>query len=139
MGLQTAMAFGFGPSKITCYRKSSQLRNQMSENDDIHTKEAHLEQLSRLGSDKISKMSVAERAKRAMLAEAIEDSIFSKEIQLDEIMGESGTIPTDPELLQLCRDISIEIKEAQMQYEALVSGEQSALLNSLESLGINND
>jgi hypothetical protein len=139
MGLQTTMAFGFGPSTIAYYRKSSQLSNQLSENDDIQTKEAHLEQLSRLGSDKISKMSISERAKRAMLAEAIEDNIFSKEIQLDELMGESGTIPTDPELLQQCRDISIQIKEAQMQYEALVSGEQSALLNSLESLGIDND
>ena len=137
VGIQSVfLAFGFAPATILYHGKSTRLSDHRGENDDIQTKEAHLEQLSRRGSDKISKMSVAERAKRAMLAEAMEDNIFSKEIQLEEIIGESGMIPTDPELLQQCKDISIQIREAQTQYEALVSGEQSALLNSLESLGI---
>jgi hypothetical protein len=43
-------------------------------------------------------MSIAERAKRAMLAEAIEDNILAKEIQLEELIGENCILPTDPEL-----------------------------------------
>jgi hypothetical protein len=109
----------------------------MSEDsDDPWSRDLFLEQITKRGSEEIAKMSVSERAKRAMLAEAVEDNIVSKEIQLGEILGDSGVIPSDPNLLEQCRDISMQIREAQLQYEALVTGKSSALLNTFESLGV---
>jgi hypothetical protein len=97
--------------------------------------EARLEQLAKMGAARIAKMDIPERAKRAMLAEAIEDSIFQYEIELEELVGESGIIPTDPELRDQCKDIAMQIKASQDQYETLVSGLPSPLLNTLDSLG----
>jgi hypothetical protein len=84
--------------------------------------------------DRISKLSTSERAKRAMLAEAVEDNIISKELELEEILGKEGLLPQDPELLKLCQDLEKEIRAAQQQYNALVGGEPSTLLRALEGL-----
>jgi hypothetical protein len=84
--------------------------------------------------DRISKLSTSERAKRAMLAEAVEDNILSKELELEEILGEQGLLPQDPELLKQCQDLAREIRVAQQQYDALVGGEPSTLLRTLEGL-----
>lgn len=99
------------------------------------SQEVRLEELAKMGAARVAKMDIPERAKRAMLAEAIEDSIFQYEIELEELIGESGIIPTDPELREQCKDIALQIKTAQDQYEALVSGLPSPLLNTFDSLG----
>jgi hypothetical protein len=119
--------------------RSTVLRDQLSGDNDSNSAEVFLEQVSQRGAEKVAKMDIAERTKRAMLAEAVENSILSKEIQLEEIIGDSGIIPTDPELLEQCRDISRQIKASQQQYEALVSGGKSELLNTLDSLGKDED
>ena len=142
IGLLTATsAAAFAPSFLRrCHSvATTQLSAKPSEDGDVQAREAFLEQLSQRGSDQVAKMSIAERAKRAMLAEAIEDNILAKEIQLEELIGENFILPTDPELLQQCKDISLQIREAQKQYEALVTGGPSVLLSSLESLGNDND
>ena len=142
VGLMTATsASAFAPCLLSqCHSVApTQLRDKLSEDGDVQAREAFLEQLSQRGSDQVAKMSIAERAKRAMLAEAIEDNILAKEIQLEELIGENCILPADPELLQQCKDISLQIREAQKQYEALVTGGPSALLSSLESLGNDND
>jgi hypothetical protein len=102
------------------------------------SQEARLEQLAKIGAARVAKMDIPERAKRAMLAEAIEDSIFQYEIELEELIGESGIIPTDPQLREQCQSIAMQIKASQDQYEALVSGLPSPLLNTLDSLGGSN-
>lgn len=142
IGLMTAQsATAFVPSILPrCHSVGpTQLSATLSDDGDVQAREAFLEQLSQRGSDQVAKMSIAERAKRAMLAEAIEDNILAKEIQLEELIGENCILPTDPELLQQCKDISLQIMEAQKQYEALVTGGASVLLSSLESLGNDND
>ena len=90
-----------------------------------------MEELSRIGADKIASLGVAERTKRAMLAEAIEDRIFDLTEQLDQLIVDN-TIPVEnrEKAVQLAQ----QTKVLQTQYQELVSGEPSSLLGSLESV-----
>jgi hypothetical protein len=95
--------------------------------------EIKLEDMSLKGADKISEMTVHERAKRAMLAEAIEDRIFEYTDILDELVEEDGTVLEDnrEEVVETAQ----QIKGFQHQYNDLVSGNASALLESLDGIG----
>lgn len=101
------------------------------------------------GADKISRMCVAERTKRAMLAEAVENRIFQLQEDLDMLLLDnenrdsaseaanslSSLIPEDEETRSKCVDIAKEIKVAQQQYRELVNGDASDMLAALDSLG----
>lgn len=112
------------------------LKDQPNEDEKPQlSQEAMMEEIAKKGAARVAKMDIPERAKRAMLAESLEDSIFQYEIELEEIIGESGIIPTDPVLLEKCKSIALQIKGAQNQYETLVSGLPSALLDTLDNIG----
>ena len=74
---------------------------------------------------------IPERAKRAMLAEAVEDRIFELSEKLEELFDAEGRLP------EANRDKAVEIaqqtKSMQLQYDELVSGGPSSILNSLET------
>jgi len=113
-----------------------------------------MESASERGYDKTKKISISERTKRVMLAEAVENRIFQLQDDLDALLmiGETdqeaakgdGTVPAsssaaavpeDAESVRAkCVDIAKEIKIAQRQYRELVSGEPSVMLSALESL-----
>lgn len=104
------------------------------ENSDAQRdQESKLEGMSLKGADKISKMTVPERAKRAMLAEAIEDRIFEHTDILDELVEEDGTVLEDNR--EQVVETAQQIKGFQHQYNDLVSGNPSALLESLDGIG----
>ena len=98
------------------------------------SREASLEQACKKGSEQVAEMSLEERTKRAMLAEAVEDNISRMEVQLEGMMGENGAIPTDEETREQCVMLAKEIKLAQQNYEDLVTGGPSAMLNAIDSL-----
>lgn len=106
---------------------SSRERNFREQN------EALLEAMAASGAAKVATMSVPERTKRAMLAEAVEDRIFQLQDDLEELSG--GVVPEDEKLRSQCVDVARQIKLAQKQYQDLVSGEPSEMLKTLESLG----
>jgi len=97
--------------------------------------EVFMEAVAASGAEKIASMSISERTKRAMLAEALEDRIFQLQDDLENLIPDGSTIPTDEQVRSHCVDIAQEIKHAQGQYNDLVSGKPSDILDKLESLG----
>ena len=89
-----------------------------------------LEELSLKGADRIRDLSIPERTKRAMLAEAIEDQIFEITERLEELFDENNQLPVSN------REQAVELaktsKTLQTQYDELVSGKSSSVLNALE-------
>ena len=83
-----------------------------------------LEDLSLKGADKITKMDISERAKRAMLAEAVEDRIFELTEVIESTLDEDGAIKRH-------------VKELQLTYSDLVNGNPAPILNALASLDSN--
>ena len=92
--------------------------------------ELMMEEMSRIGAQKIASLGIPERAKRAMLAEAVEDRIFDLTDQLEQLI-EDNTIPEEnrPQAVQLAQ----QTKVLQIQYQELVSGKSSSILDSLEA------
>ena len=88
-----------------------------------------LEEWSLRGASRIAQLSVPERTKRAMLAEAIEDQIFANTERLEEMVIQNAKEKRD-EAVELARAT----KALQVQYQELVSGGPSSVLNSLESV-----
>ena len=125
-------------SRMSCLYGSSSVDPTEENNGDgpnnpiRRTQETIMEQLSLAGADKIAKMDVSERAKRAMLAEAIEDRIFDLTDVLESLFDEHGYLP------ERNREKSVQIarqtKALQIQYEELVSGNPSTVLNSFEHM-----
>mmetsp|Transcript_1701 Transcript_1701/g.2422 ORF Transcript_1701/g.2422 Transcript_1701/m.2422 type:complete len:167 (-) Transcript_1701:293-793(-) len=96
--------------------------------------EKFMEREAIAGADKIRVMSIEERTKRAMLAEVAEDGMIKLSDELDELLGEDGMPKREEdreEIVTLCK----QIKASQDQYKALVNGEDSPLLNTLEETG----
>jgi hypothetical protein len=108
-----------------------------------------LEVVSRIGADTIASLSISERTKRAMLAEAVEDEIFACTEQLIDLVKEQqeNNVKDDgnqSELNQRQRTAAIEDKIRDLrernhflqgQYNDLVSGRSSSLLNTVNSVG----
>lgn len=124
---------------------NSDNNNNASSNRD--RQEQFMEVTAAQGADKISNMCVAERTKRVMLAETVEDRIFQLQDDLDSLLkmnndnnnasnsNNNSIIPEDEELRSKCVDIAKQIKAAQKQYKDLVSGDESEMLTALNSLG----
>ena len=99
------------------------LLNQQN-SDARREQEIILEDLSLKGADKITKMDISERAKRAMLAEAVEDRIFELTEVIESMLDEDGSIKRH-------------VKELQLTYSDLVNGNPAPILNALASLESN--
>ena len=89
-----------------------------------------MEELSRIGAERIASLSISERTKRAMLAEAIEDRIFDLTDELDSLIVDN-TIPVENR--EKAVELAKQTKTLQIQYEELVSGKSSSVLDSLEA------
>eukprot|EP00543_Licmophora_paradoxa_P000075 CAMPEP_0202451872 /NCGR_PEP_ID=MMETSP1360-20130828/10198_1 /ASSEMBLY_ACC=CAM_ASM_000848 /TAXON_ID=515479 /ORGANISM="Licmophora paradoxa, Strain CCMP2313" /LENGTH=156 /DNA_ID=CAMNT_0049070539 /DNA_START=148 /DNA_END=618 /DNA_ORIENTATION=- len=107
------------------------------EYDPKKMQEALFEQLSKSGAANVAKMDVAERTKRAILAEAVEDRILLLEDDLEELIP-SGIIPKDEKIREKAVEIAQTIRACQQDYSRLVNGEPSPLLDTLDSLGDGN-
>ena len=108
-----------------------------------------LEVISRIGADTIATLSISERTKRAMLAEAVEDEIFSCTEQIIDLVNEQleydvNNDNSNQSALNTRQksDIKSEIVDLQernqflqSQYNDLVSGRPSSLLNTVNSVG----
>jgi hypothetical protein len=97
--------------------------------------EAFMENASAKGADKVREMSVEERTRRAMLAEAVEDRIFSMYDDLEGLLQDG--VPANDEDRDEIQSLAREIKASQSQYENLVSGEASAILGTIGNIGSN--
>lgn len=95
------------------------------------SQEMLLEELARIGADKIASLSISERTKRAMLAEAVEDEIFRVTERLERLLFADGTLPEKHR--ERAAELVAKTKLLQLQYNELVSGTSSSVLNALES------
>ena len=110
-----------------------------------------LEVVSRIGADSIASLSISERTKRAMLAEAVEDEIFFCTEQMIDLVNEQlehDTTNSNSDNNQSAsktrpkKNIEVEMLDLrernqflQTQYNDLVSGRPSSLLNTVNSIG----
>jgi hypothetical protein len=113
--------------------ESSESSEEANEYDPKREQEMILESMSLEGAKVIARMDIPERAKRAMLAEAVEDRIFSLTEKLESLIDEGGMITEDN------RGKAVEIAQAtkslQVQYQNLVSGKESSILQALSAKG----
>lgn len=86
-----------------------------------------LEQKAIDGANKIRSLSIEERTRRAMLAEAAEDRMITLSDELDSLLGDDG-MPIK-ENREEAVNLATEIKAQQEQYRQLVMGEQNNLLD----------
>lgn len=94
------------------------------------SQEEFLEREAQVGAKKVRAMSIEERTRRAMLAEAAEDRMVEISAELDNLLGEDG-LPTEEnreEALNLARNY----KASQEQYRNLVNGDESSLMPEKE-------
>ena len=99
--------------------------------DGQRKQEMYMEAMSLKGAEQIAKMNISERTTRAMLAEAVEDRIFQLQDDLELLSG--GTVPEDETTKAQCVELAKDIRRSQIQYNDLVSGAPSELLNSIKS------
>ena len=99
--------------------------------------EAFMEEASQKGADKVRSMSIEERTRRAMLAEAMEDRIFSMYDELEGLLETDGTVPTSEENREEIKNLAQEIKASQSQYEDVMTGRPSAMLGTINGIGTN--
>jgi hypothetical protein len=90
-----------------------------------------LEELSLKGADKIANLDIQERTKRAMLAEQVEDRIFELSEQLEGLFDENYLLPESNR--EGAVELAQQTKSLQLQYQELVSGKPSTILEALES------
>lgn len=114
------------PLKALCLHGS-----KGSDNDERVKKETNkfLERNSMNGADMIRTLSIEERAKRAMLAEAVEDRMIILSEELDNLLGEDG-MPKKKESREEVLNLASQIKAQQEQYRQLVMGERNVLLDT---------
>lgn len=111
--------------------------NNEQGNQDPDPVEAFMEEASLKGADKVKEMSIEERTKRAMLAEAVEDRIFSMYDEIEALLPNG--VPASDEDRDEVTSLAKQIKASQSQYENLVTGEPSAMLGAFNKIGKNKD
>lgn len=84
------------------------------------------------GAAAVKAMSIEERTRRAMLAEAVEDRICNHYDDLEKILGQDGILPDSEEEREEITNIAKQIKVLQNDYKQLVSGERSAYLDGFD-------
>jgi hypothetical protein len=98
------------------------------------SQEKQMESVSLEGATRISQLSIAERTKRAMLAEVMEDTIFRHVETIDQYYHPITGVLYDEKNRRVVNEMIQEIQTYQKQYNELVSGEASTLLNTFETL-----
>lgn len=97
-----------------------------------------MERSSRAGAEAIAKLNAPERAKRAMLAEVVENRIFELVDELELLIKRTG-FESFAEFPNDVRDVALDMakrtKELQNQYDDLVNGRPSPLLMEPSSIG----
>jgi RNase P/RNase MRP subunit p29 len=93
-----------------------------------------IEEIALMGAENIATLSISERAKRALLAEAIEDRIFRLTEELEVMVGLDGSV-VDEGNRETVMETARTVKELQQQYAELVSGGPSSVLTAMNSLG----
>ena len=87
-----------------------------------------LEEWALEGAAKIAKLDLHERTQRAMLAEMVEDKIYDNTVALEKLVDEETGEITD---IEEAKEIARQSQRLQGQYKALVTGEDSAMLNAM--------
>mmetsp|Transcript_94989 Transcript_94989/g.273415 ORF Transcript_94989/g.273415 Transcript_94989/m.273415 type:complete len:84 (-) Transcript_94989:324-575(-) len=77
-------------------------------------------------------MGIPERAKRAMLAEAVEDRIFELTDLMEGLIEDDGTVAEKNR--KKATDLATQTKKLQQEYSDLVNGSPSSVLNALDSI-----
>jgi hypothetical protein len=113
-------------------------------NEESHSTQKKLEQVmenSSSGAKAIAAMDLQERTKRAMLAEAAENRIFELVDELELLIKRNNGYESFSEYPDDVREEALEmakqIKASQVQYDDLVNGRPSVLLD-LEGAFVNN-
>lgn len=100
--------------------------------------EMRMEMASLAGAKAISKLSLNERTKRAMIAEAVEDRIYELTDEIEQIV-----VKNDGELVGDDKEEAVELakqtKALQAQYDDLVNGRPSYLLDVEENKDVFNE
>ncbi|KAL9183424.1 hypothetical protein ACHAXT_004280 [Thalassiosira profunda] len=92
--------------------------------------EQQMEMASIQGAEAIAKLDVQERTKRAMLAEAVEDRIFELVDELEELVKRNNGLENlSDEIKEEATEMAKQTKALQIQYDDLVSGRPSHLLD----------
>ena len=115
-------------SKSLSFQRRTRLYNNSNQDQ---SQEEFLEGEALAGAERVRSMSIEERTKRAMLAEAVEDRMTALTDELDALLGEDG-MPRNVEDREEVVTLAQQIKDAQEQYKALVNGEATSLF----SLGV---
>jgi len=119
------------PSKsfhTTKLYSSTSPNDNNSQNNIKKINEQFLEETSRAGYDKVKSLSIEERTKRAMLAEAAEDRVVMLSDELELLLGEDGmpkAVEDRDEVMMLAK----QIKASREQYAKLVNGEDCSALD----------
>lgn len=88
-----------------------------------------METASIAGADEIRKLTVPERTKRAMLAEAVEDRIFELVDDLDLLVKRNGGLDNlSDEVREEAMEMAKQTQVLQIQYDDIVTGKPSQLL-----------
>jgi hypothetical protein len=140
-----ALAMGFSPQVTTIgrIRVKEEIRLYQTSDDDSSSKqkrqrqadpvEVYMEIASRNGADKVRSMSTEERARRAMLAEAVEDRIFTMYDEMEGLLTGGG--PAHEADREEIRNLAREIKASQSRYQGLVAGEPSITMGTINEIG----
>lgn len=116
----------------------SYLSNNEGQSASQKERERVLEMSSLAGAQAIAKLDLEERTKRAMLAEVIEDRIFELVDELELFVAKNnGLVDASDNVRMRATEMVRETKSLQLQYDDLVNGRPSLLLN-LDSIGEGN-
>jgi hypothetical protein len=134
----------------TCFRLSHTFHNVQCQTTRLHSNEDEfgqeksetqrqqemiLESMSVNGAKAVAKMEVHERAKRAQLAEVVEDQIFDLNEKLDAFVDENGMVAEESR--EEVVEIAKATKSLQNQFNDLVTGQKSPILDALNEMGDN--
>lgn len=117
-GKNTALSFPLFRT-AALYQESND--SDSNQNQAQHDIEGVLEGISKQGAKKLSNVSLAERTKRALLAEQVEDQIFANIYELERCAAKDA------------KAIIAQTRILRKQYNELVSGEGSSMLNAMEA------
>lgn len=131
--LQIASFSSFAKQSTSCTRNGQHLMAFAGDNEEggflpKRGQEKRMEMSSIEGAEAIAKLDIHERTKRAMLAEAVEDRIFELMDELEVVVKENDGVlqgESKEEAVELAR----QTKALQNQYDDLVNGRPSHLLN----------
>mmetsp|Transcript_28069 Transcript_28069/g.52987 ORF Transcript_28069/g.52987 Transcript_28069/m.52987 type:complete len:163 (+) Transcript_28069:3-491(+) len=109
---------------------SSLGENEGQQSSAQKNQEQIMERASISGAEEIAKISLEERTKRAMLAEAVEDRIFDLADELDILVAKNGGLENlSGEIKEEAVEMAKQTKALQIQYDDLVNGRPSQILD----------